>query len=239
MGRWIDYTGEKIGSITIISYVGGSFWDCACDCGEKVILQSRSFARKNAGDGCCDNCPYRKIIWKKNRAGEKFGCLTAIKKTRSDLKNKNTYWLYRCDCGRDVVLSSSVVSKKRKWCTPDCQLKIDFYQEQRGRGFVDFCRVCGGQRELKRDALCRKCAAERNKQYDKKQYPGYRENYIKQNRRIVDGLKDGYVIKKILREKTSKQLELTSKDITPGMIELKREQLKLNRLIREVKNGIN
>lgn len=74
---------------------------------------------------------------RRDRKGERYGQLTALKAERRKTKNKTTrlYWLCKCDCGREVWILSSALrgSKGTKSCGCLVQAKYDPRERARQR----------------------------------------------------------------------------------------------------------
>lgn len=54
-----------------------------------------------------------KSKWVKDLTGQRFGSLTAIKLDHIG-SNKSAYWLYKCDCGKEVVLRANTITYQAK-----------------------------------------------------------------------------------------------------------------------------
>lgn len=77
MGKFIDLTGKRFGTRTIISYVGivknRRSWNCMCDCGKEMVLSTTALrstwscgcATKNKIHGLSQNKTYK--LWKAMR----------------------------------------------------------------------------------------------------------------------------------------------------------------------------
>jgi len=103
----IDYTGKKIGMLTVIKRadeklpgVGNVCWECKCDCGNTIVRSSHVLGLKKGvrSCGCYDyHTPLRKDI-----TGQRFGNLVAIKHLGKGTKETGAIWLFQCDCGNTV-----------------------------------------------------------------------------------------------------------------------------------------
>lgn len=114
-----DLTGMKFGRLTVIkraeNYVSpkgdtNTRWLCLCDCGKYVVVsQSRLMSGNTKSCGCLrrEMSSERKLD---DLTGERFGKLTVLKRVE-DLVHPNgsisVQWLCQCDCGNQVVVTSS------------------------------------------------------------------------------------------------------------------------------------
>jgi len=113
MRKILDLVGNKYGNLSVIAYagkykLGGSQWQCQCDCGNFVIIRAQHLKSGNSKRcGCCASAPDIKNI--------RFGRLTALSLNRT--KNNSQYWLFICDCGNQTEAKKShVTSGKIKSC---------------------------------------------------------------------------------------------------------------------------
>lgn len=97
-----DFTGQKIGRLTVLERVGSSCppkWRCVCECGKECV-KSSTFLRSSEVPSC--GC-YTSEVTSKSRlddiTGKRYGRLTVIKRVPS---NGLTKWLCRCDCGNEI-----------------------------------------------------------------------------------------------------------------------------------------
>lgn len=99
-----DITGQKFGKLTAIQYEGRRYWLFACDCGNtKAIL--RQSVRDGVNNCGCELKRYNDIT------GQRFGFLTAIRKTQSI--KKNTRWLLKCVCGKEITTYYDCLVRKK------------------------------------------------------------------------------------------------------------------------------
>ncbi len=116
-------SGEKYHYWTIISLSefisknGERYYKCECNCG--TIRDVKAYHLKNGNTKSC-GCFVKERISKLKRInieGIKFGKLMPIKRVRSKNSNHFNQWLCKCDCGNDVIASTSALrSGKQKSC---------------------------------------------------------------------------------------------------------------------------
>ncbi len=111
MGKFIDFTGQKFGSLTVISFFGvknkRSYWNCICDCGAEIISwQGNLRNRKSCGKKECCNPTFIEDL-----SGKTFSYLKVIK---YELRKG---WLCECECGKtSYVKGWSLVNGLTKSC---------------------------------------------------------------------------------------------------------------------------
>lgn len=96
MSTFTDYTGERLGKLVVIEYVGRNndnrpLWRCKCDCGSEITITSRNISKRNVTSCGCDK--------REDLTGEKFGRWTVIGKAQKI--GRYYYWHCRCDCGNE------------------------------------------------------------------------------------------------------------------------------------------
>lgn len=127
-----DYSGQKIGRVTVDSFNrtenGKSYWNCICDCGNRFIKRIDSLlAMKRPSCGCWD-----KEFKSRKRpdfhssfidiAGQhqKEGRLTALYRLPNKYGksgSQSTMWQVRCDCGKEFALQShNFIAESTKSC---------------------------------------------------------------------------------------------------------------------------
>lgn len=118
MPKFIDITGKKYGSLTVLrrsgTKNGQALWVCRCDCGTEKEVESY-LLRKGLVKTC--GCGAYKIGERTfvDRTRMRYGRLTAIK--RVGTKHHEALWLCKCDCGNEVtVVAGSLSSGNTKSC---------------------------------------------------------------------------------------------------------------------------
>lgn len=103
--RYEDLTGKSFSHLTVINFdhkdKNHIYWNCKCDCGNNKI--TTSYALKNGHTKSC-GCRTHKGRFK-DYADKKFNHLTPLSFDSRDEDKKITYWLCRCDCGKELVLN--------------------------------------------------------------------------------------------------------------------------------------
>lgn len=105
----IDLSGQRFGRLTVLSYYGlhssSSKWLCKCDCGKEIITTSNSLRVGNT-QSC--GCLWQEVSHREkyiDLTGKKYNKLLILSYCGTDDK-KQTSWLCRCDCGKEIVLLS-------------------------------------------------------------------------------------------------------------------------------------
>lgn len=132
--EWIDngfnkpekYVNKKFGHLTLISAdkhrnkLGTVVYECACDCGNTTYKTLSGLI--SGHDTSCGKCNliYLDKIKNKNNikdiTGQRFGLLTAIRAVGNDRYGRKQ-WLFKCDCGNDIVCSeNNVMTGNTKSC---------------------------------------------------------------------------------------------------------------------------
>lgn len=101
-----DYTGQKIGHLTVLhraadKFSGGkrrTMWYCECDCvNHSEVVVSADYLKRSKSPSCgCEATNNRVKLNRKNNIGDKYGRLTIV-----DIlwDNTRTKAVCRCDCG--------------------------------------------------------------------------------------------------------------------------------------------
>ena len=116
----IDLTGKRFGRFTVLEFShrgnnSQSYWKCQCDCGNKKV-ESLGHLRSGRVKSC--GCLRSELLTQRNDkklAGKKFGKLEVVEEY--GVKNRNRRWLCKCDCGNNIVTTTSrLLNGKTKSC---------------------------------------------------------------------------------------------------------------------------
>jgi len=106
-----DISGKKFGKLTALNRecINGSnsFWKCSCECGSFIVVKTGDL---NSGHNTSCGCRKRELL------GNKFGMLEVIEKLEYCDKYRSTLWKCKCECGNEVILSSSGLTLKTRSC---------------------------------------------------------------------------------------------------------------------------
>lgn len=110
--RLIFPTGKRFGRLTIIKEGGVNkqrlqLWECDCDCGKKVFVDSqglRSGSTKSCG-----------CLKSKDLLGRRFGRLVVIESS-TKRKERNRLWKCKCDCGNTLFVRATCLLRGTKSC---------------------------------------------------------------------------------------------------------------------------
>lgn len=96
----IEY-GFRLGSLTVVFDTGErkngyTVWQCICDCGSVIKLDTRTLQRGTIRD--C-GCITKVKPGQRDLTGERFGKLVALEPTGERSSKGATIWKCRCDCG--------------------------------------------------------------------------------------------------------------------------------------------
>ncbi len=111
--------GDRIGKLTVVEKTeqrdkGNVIWRCRCDCGTDVLLSTRAIR-----SGTTKGCP---ACWKlrpgqRDMTGMRFGRLVCIEPTGETKNNYGSFWVCRCDCGKEIVsYSTQLMNGTRRSC---------------------------------------------------------------------------------------------------------------------------
>lgn len=109
-----DLTGQKFGRLTVINQdirVKGheAYWNCICDCGNKVIVsgyQLRTGRTKSCGCYNKERITETRLI---DLTNQRFDRLTVLERDLSRKNEGKIYWICKCDCGNLCSVSSSAL----------------------------------------------------------------------------------------------------------------------------------
>ncbi len=115
-----DLKGMKFGKLEVLEFDGykqekynrQAYWKCQCECGN--IKNIRAIQLLSGGTISC-GCSQFDNKEKQDIVGKRFGKLTAIK--RVEKKGHHLYYLFKCDCGNEKIISKeAVVEGKTRSC---------------------------------------------------------------------------------------------------------------------------
>lgn len=118
----VDLKDKKFGRLLAIEKTNekdknnGYYWKCLCDCGNEILVPSHSL--KTGNTQSCGCLHKEKFVKPGNRLvdiiGQRFGRLVVVAKAERPLgvNNNAQYWLCKCDCGNEKVISGKGLRKK-------------------------------------------------------------------------------------------------------------------------------
>lgn len=101
-----DLLGQKFGKLIVISRNGSdkqkrAMWLCQCDCGNQVTVRGSDLTNgKIISCGC-----HKKEVLSKNLIGLRFGRLTVVSKSKTNIHGN--IWLCECDCGNEIEVTTN------------------------------------------------------------------------------------------------------------------------------------
>lgn len=118
-GRFIDQTGNKYGSLTVLyktaqrSLSQKTLWHCKCDCGNEIDVLGESL-RQGLTKSCGCNTNFLKSYSNiKRLENQNFGYLTVKSFSHIDPKFHNAIWNCTCKCGKEIQASTNQLSSGR------------------------------------------------------------------------------------------------------------------------------
>lgn len=112
MSKFIDLTGQKLGSFTVLRRLpnknGAVYWECQCDCGTIKAIKSQHL--REGKIKTCGLCHANSMI------GQKINNWTILDKTD---ERRNTYVVFKCqcDCGNIAYKTiPEIKNTKGKYC---------------------------------------------------------------------------------------------------------------------------
>jgi hypothetical protein len=123
MGKYHNLVGQKRGRLTVIRDVGRDkwgnvIWECKCNCGNlKTVSAFELSPNKKRGTRSC-GCLHKEKVGEVtgiDLTGQRFTRLLVIRKVEGNWKH--WYWLCKCDCGKEIIVSGQELrSKHTKSC---------------------------------------------------------------------------------------------------------------------------
>jgi len=110
--------GFRIGHLTVWAATpqrknGYTVWECHCDCGGTILLDTRTLKR-----GAIQDCGCGKLKpGMKDLTGQRFGKLVCLEPTEERGKSGGVIWRCQCDCGNTcLAVSTQLTSGYKKSC---------------------------------------------------------------------------------------------------------------------------
>ena len=102
--------GFRVGKLTVVSATdqrrqGYTVWQCRCDCGGEILLDTRVLRRGTVRDcGCIE----KKVKpGQKDLTGQRFGKLVCLAPTQMRSSSGSIVWRCKCDCGQECLAASA------------------------------------------------------------------------------------------------------------------------------------
>ena len=111
--------GFRLGKLSVVSDTetrknGYTVWQCTCDCGGTIQLDTRTLQRGTVQD--C-GCMTKVRPGQRDLAGQRFGSLVAIAPTQERSSAGATIWRCQCDCGKEcLAVSTQLTQGYKKSC---------------------------------------------------------------------------------------------------------------------------
>ena len=100
--------GFRIGKLTVSEPTGERkngymVWNCTCDCGGAIQLDTRTLQRGTVRDCGCET---KVKPGQKDLTGQRFGRLVCLEPSPHRNKQGGTQWLCQCDCGKQCLAAT-------------------------------------------------------------------------------------------------------------------------------------
>lgn len=111
--------GFRVGKLTVLSDTGERksgyiVWQCSCDCGRSLKLDTRTLQRGKIRDCGCET---KVKPGQRDLSALRFGKLVAVEPTAQRSSNGATVWRCVCDCGGEVLTPATQLTRGyRKSC---------------------------------------------------------------------------------------------------------------------------
>lgn len=145
--------GDRFGKWEVISEQfkknGRYYLTCKCSC-EKQTIRDVQKSHLVCGKSTCCGCTNSYSI-NRDMIGKKFGCLTVI--ARVDSNDRNSEWLCRCDCGKEVRVKGFRLRNGITKTCGDCDHTgetingIELLEKLHGAWYKCKCPRCGSEFE--------------------------------------------------------------------------------------------
>ena len=107
--------GVRVGKLTVKEATGQrkrgySIWNCHCDCGGSIALDTRALQRGTVQDCGCET---KVRPGQKDLTGQRFGRLVCLEPTEGRSKSSGSViWHCRCDCGNECLVPRDQLMKE-------------------------------------------------------------------------------------------------------------------------------
>lgn len=114
-----NLAGEKYGSLTVLEKADGLqgryyLWRCICDCGNEIIVNTKNLTSHRKTHCGCKSKELRNSHQQvKDRTGEKYGALTALRIVEKS-KDGSWGWECECECGKHVIVPARQLQKNKE-----------------------------------------------------------------------------------------------------------------------------
>ena len=122
MRKTVDLTGRRFGKLTVIENTGEQEdhywkWLCQCDCGKKILVNTKRLKRGTISHCGCDKKSKSSLgSVPEDLTGNRYGQLTVLR-LQKYRENGKSSWLCQCECGNQCTVSAdSLYYLKRKSC---------------------------------------------------------------------------------------------------------------------------
>lgn len=115
MARYKDLTGQRFGRLVVTRLAGKDerrrvmLWECACDCGNTVVVRTDSLFSQNTTSCGCYIKDVAAAIGRDrviDIKGERFTKLVVLERVGSD-RHKQALWRCQCDCGNTIIATTN------------------------------------------------------------------------------------------------------------------------------------
>lgn len=129
--------GFRVGKLTVSASTsqrknGYTVWNCTCDCGGNIALDTRTLQRGTVRD--C-GCQTKVKPGQKDLTGQRFGHLICLEPSSQRNEQGKTQWLCKCDCGNEcLAVTNQLLCGYKKSCgCLSCPPRKDFVGKRFGR----------------------------------------------------------------------------------------------------------
>lgn len=119
VGARKDLTGLRFGKLVVCKLIlqkkGHSYFECECDCGNKVEVKAANLKTKTLVEKSCGCVPLLSHPKCNGMIGQRFGKLVVSARSENRVSTNKTEsrWKCQCDCGNEVVVSGHSLRKRK------------------------------------------------------------------------------------------------------------------------------